>query len=200
MFFPAPNSAAIILSLLLGAAAMDGLAADSLTATNPATAVKTSPLPVVGVKDFLKEPGAYSGQQIVLQGFVTEVCRRKGCWALLHDSDPEAKGQVRVKQNEDGDTFKAFLPELLGKTLLVTGEVKETQMDNAYLDKWEANVRAAQAKAAKTEGAKTETNNAYDPVLKQISDYRRRVAQAAHGYLASYSLAVTHWETLAEKP
>lgn len=170
-------------------------AAADTGATNSPAAAQTASAPVVTVKEYLKDPAQFAGRQIVLQGFVTDVCKRKGCWALLHDADSEAKGEVRVKQDEEGQTFKAFLPELQGRTIQVTGDVNETKIDNAYLDKWETNVKAAKERAekAKTAGEKNEAGQGFDNTLKQIAEYRERVAKAKHGYLSSYSVAVTQW-------
>ena len=100
----------------------------------PTNAPAPVPLPVVGVSQILEAPTNYIGRKFILEGFVTDVCKRKGCWALLHDNDPDAKGQLRVKQNESGSTFTAFRPELQGRTLRVTGELRETRIDTAYLD------------------------------------------------------------------
>jgi hypothetical protein len=178
--------AALVLTALAGNVC---LADETRTATNvPAAA--TNATPTVTVKEYLKDPGAFAERDIVLQGFVTDVCRKKGCWALLHDADADARGQVRVKQDEEGRTFKAFPLELLGKNILVTGHVNATKVDNAYLDKWEASVKAAQERAEKAGGEKSES---FDTVLKQIAEYRDRAAKSPHGYLKSYSLAVSQW-------
>jgi hypothetical protein len=174
--------------------------ADPAAATNAAPAATAAQPPVVGVHDFLHNPHAYAGQKIILRGFVTDVCRRKGCWALLHDSDPDATGPIRVQQDEDGDTFKAFLPELQGKTIQVTGDVKQTKIDNAYLDQWEANVRAAQEKNAPPGTVDSKKDAAYQAALKQIAGLRERVAKSPHGSLSSYSVAVSQWEEQADKP
>ena len=197
---PTPKTVFLRGLLILALAARASFAAETGAATNaPAAAPSpTEPAPVVAVKDYLKDPKAYAGKRIVLQGFVTEVCRKKGCWALLHDTDSEAKGQVRVKQDEDGSTFKPFLPELQGRTILVTSDVKETRVDGAYLDNWEKTVKAAKEKAAKeaaTGAAKggAEEADEYDAILKRIAEYRERLAKSERGYLSSYSLAALEW-------
>jgi hypothetical protein len=178
--------AALLLTALAGNTCLAG---DPAAATN-APAASTNAAPVVSVKDYLKDPAAFAGRQIVLQGFVTDVCRKKGCWALLHDTDSEAKGQVRVKQDEEGQTFKAFLPDLLGRSIQVDAQVKETKIDQAYLDKWETSVKAAKERAETAGGEKSES---FDTVLKQIAEYRGRVEKSKRGYLSSYSLAVSQW-------
>jgi hypothetical protein len=189
------------LVLLLALAGTTGPAAGQSTNTNAAVRALPEKPPVVGVKDFLHDPHAYAGRQIILEGFVTDVCRRKGCWALLHDNDADADGQIRVQQNEEGDTFKAFLPELQGKSILVTGKVKETRIDSSYLDKWEGDVKAAKEKKAAQAGKPNSGDDpAYDDILKKIIGLRERVAKSKHGFVSSYSVAVNQWEPQAEKP
>jgi hypothetical protein len=153
-----------------------------------ATAAKAAP-PTVAVKDLLAGATNYDGKEIVLEGMVTDYCKNKGCWALVHDTDPDAKGQVRVKQDDDAKGFKAFLPEIQGRTVLVTGEFHDTHIDKDYLDKWEARVKTAKEKA---KGKDTEAS--YDKVLKQIAGYREQVGKSKEGYLHSYGLAVAKWE------
>jgi hypothetical protein len=194
------NTVAAVAALWLGLAAANSYADGAASPTNSVSATESGKPPIVGVKDFLKDPAPYAGREVVLEGFVTDVCRKKGCWALLHDSDADAKGQVRVQQNEEGDTFKPFLPELQGKTILVTSEVKETKIDQDYLDKWEARVNAAKDQAAQAGDKKKDSGEAYDAVLKQIARYRERLAKATDGHLSSYSLTVVKWEPQAEKP
>jgi hypothetical protein len=181
----------ILISLLIALAAH---AEQTNTAKAPAKSSAT--LPRVGVKELLSNPTNYEGKQIVLEGFVTDICKKKGCWAMLHDADPDAKGQVRVKQDDDASSFKAFLPEIQGKTVLVTGEVHETRIDAEYLDKWEARVKEAQKDKAKAK-EQEEPNAA---VFKQIAGLRERVAKSKQGYLTSLGVAVLTWEAKTPKP
>lgn len=161
---------------------------------------------LVTVKTLLEDPAKYVDSTVVLEGFVTQVCQNRGCWAILHDEDPDDKGQIRVKQDES-KPFKPFLNEHQGKTVLVTGEVHETKIDVDYLDKWEARVKAAKEKAAKKskeEPAKTEVTgekkDAYTSVFKQIESLRKRVADSKKGYVTSISFEVSKWEPKTLKP
>jgi hypothetical protein len=168
----------------------------------PAAAAPAEILPVVGVKEFLTNPAALSGKQIVIEGFVVDVCRNKGCWALLHDTNADDKSQVRVKQDDDSPTFKAFLPELQGRTLSVTATVRETHIDKDYLDQWEARVKKQQEKAAEKSAATNSVADAsanFDKILKQIAAYRERVAKSEKGYISSFLLDVAKWEAKPEK-
>lgn len=170
------------------------------------------------VKQLVAQPAAYAGQKIELHGFVVDYCKHMGCWALIHDNDPAAEGQIRVKQEEGGGSFKAFLPEIQGKSIIVSGEVKETRIDAEYLDRWEASVKESReasgkgseeapakgkdgAKANKAKGKENAAKEA-DPfatALKQIADYRARVAKSTNGYVSSASIAVSKWELLPAK-
>jgi hypothetical protein len=164
------------------------------TNTAKAPPKSSATLPRVGVKELLSNPTNYAGKQIVLEGFVTDICKKKGCWAMLHDPDPDAKGLVRVKQDDDASNFKAFLPEIQGKTVLVTGEVHATRIDAEYLDKWEARVKEAQKDKTK------EQEEPYAAVFKQIAGLRERVAKSKQGYLTSLGVAVLTWEAKTAQP
>ena len=149
----------------------------------------------VSVKELLKQPSKYADKTVVVEGLVTDVCKNKGCWALLHDTDPDSKGQIRAKQDDDGPTFKAFPLELAGKTILVTGELRETKIDADYLDKWEARVKAARAKSTDKKAGQN-----FDAVEKQIASLRKRLAESKETSLTSLQFAAVRWETKAAQP
>ena len=74
--------------------------------------------------------------------------------------------------------FTAFRPELQGRTLRVTGELHETRMDKAYLDKWEARVKAE----GKSGGEKAHEEQSPAQVLKQIAGLRERLLKSGQDY------------------
>jgi hypothetical protein len=148
----------------------------------------------VTVKEVLADKSKYVGKEIVLEGFVTDFCKKRGCWAMLHDTDSDAAGQIRVKQEDAQDGFKAFLPEIQGKTVLVTGKLHESRIDKDYLDKWEAKVKEAEKN--KTGEAAEQSP---DATLKQIAALRERLATSKSGYLSSLTLAVSTWEPKPDK-
>lgn len=160
---------------------------NNISAAKPAT---------VSIKEYLKSPATFAGRTIILKGFVTDVCRRKGCWALLHDEDSKINGRVRVKQDEAGGNFKPFSLELQGRTILVTGEVRETKIDKAYLDQWENRVKSAQEPAEKNTAAETA---ACEDTLKQIATFRERLTNSEQSSLISYSFAVQQWQEAEPK-
>ncbi len=169
-----------------------------LAADTNAPAVSAKEPALIAVKDLLKNVSGLDGKDVVLQGFVTDYCKRKGCWATLHDNDSEAKGIIKVQQDEEGPTFKPFLPELQGKTILVTGKVHATRIDTNYLAKWEARVTAPKAEGTPAAEKTPEQVKAQAAVLKQIASLRERVATSKDGYLTSVSLAVNTWQPKPE--
>ncbi|MGC3960050.1 MAG: DUF4920 domain-containing protein [Verrucomicrobiota bacterium] len=175
------------LALALNAGAADGL-----------KDAKPEPVSAIGVQELIKNAKQYDGKKIVLEGFVTEVCKRKGCWANIHDNDSDSKAQIRVKQEEGESGYKAFQPEVQGKTVHVTGAVKATKIDADYLDKWEARVKEAQ-KQANAKEKKSEAADSCAAVFKQIAGYRERVSKSTNGYLTSVSLGVDKWELVEAK-
>lgn len=191
------NKGQILLALTTAVAlttAAPLIAADA--PAKPATAASES-TGKVSVKELLANPKQYSGKKVEVQGFVTDYCKRKGCWAMIHDNNPDNKQQIRVKQNESGNTFKAFLPEHQGKTVSVVVEVNETKIDKDYLDKWEEKVKSAKP-AADAEAKKEALEKANKATLKQIADYRDRVAKSKEGYLVSLSFAADSWQLKPE--
>jgi hypothetical protein len=144
----------------------------------------------VGVQELIKNREKLDGKKVVLEGMVTDICKHRGCWAMVHDLDSDAQGQVRVKQDDNQSNFKAFLPEHQGKTVVVTGELHETRIDTAYLDKWEARVKAPAKEASQGE----EAEHSQEAVLKQIAGLREKLAKSGKSYLSSLQVAVDKWE------
>lgn len=194
--------------------------AGETTAAPPEPGNKSIPARLT-VKQLAAHPAAYAGRKVELQGFVVDYCKHMGCWALIHDNDPAAEGQIRVKQEEGTAGFKAFLPEIQGKSIVVSGEVKETRIDTEYLDRWEASVKESREAAgkgaekapakgktgdgtkanakAKAKGDPSKEADPFAAALRQIADYRERVAKSKDGYVSSASIAVSRWELAPAK-
>ena len=137
-----------------------------------------------------QEPGEAGWKESGPGGHGHGNLQARGCWAMLHDLDSDAQGQVRVKQEDDQSNFKAFLPEHQGKTVVVTGELHETRIDTTYLDKWETRVKAGPKESGKGE----EAEHSQEAVLKQIAGLREKLAKSGKSYLSSLQVAVDKWE------
>jgi len=185
-----PTALGLLLALPVGAQDASPAAAKPKPKAKAKAATDSGPATQVGVQELLKNRSKLDGKKVALEGMVTEICKHKGCWAMVHDVDSDADGLVRVKQDDNQSNFKAFLPEHQGKTVVVTGELHETRIDTAYLDKWEARVKAP----AKDAAAGQEADHSRDASLKQIAGLREKLAKSGKSYLSSLQVSVDKWE------
>jgi hypothetical protein len=70
----------------------------------------------VAVKDLLSNPGEYVGKAVRVDGVITGVCERRGCWIQV--TDPELGQGVRIKV-EDG--VIVFPPSAMGRKASAQG-------------------------------------------------------------------------------
>ena len=69
----------------------------------------------VAIADLLADPGDYIGQKIRVDGIITGVCKKRGCWVQVSND----KGQgVRIKV-EDG--VIVFPPDSMGRNAAAEG-------------------------------------------------------------------------------
>lgn len=154
--------------------------------------------PVVGVRKILAEGPSLVGRPVVLEGFVTGVCHSGGKKAFLHDLDPDAKGNLRVERTGD---MKSFDQDLKGRTLRVSGIVRELRIDAAYLDSWESRVKAAHAEKdekKECDGHDCDSSLGNDAAMKRINALRAQVSKSPKGYLSSLWVDGTTWEVKPE--
>lgn len=88
------------------------------------------------VSQLLESPEQYIDKEVTLEGTVTHVCKHGG--RRLHLTDLEPNVKIRIEAPED---MPAFARELEGSDIVVTAILRETRIDKADLDEWEAEVR-----------------------------------------------------------
>lgn len=91
---------------------------------------------VMTVSQLLDSPEQFIGKEITLEGTVTHVCKHGGRRVHLTDLEPNVK--IRIEAPEK---MAAFARELEGSDIVVSCILRETRIDAAYLDEWEAEVR-----------------------------------------------------------
>lgn len=91
---------------------------------------------VMTVSQLLEGPEQHLGKEITLEGTVTHVCKHGGRRVHLTDLEPNVK--IRIEAPEK---MAAFARELEGSDIVVRCILRETRIDQAYLDEWEAEVR-----------------------------------------------------------
>ncbi len=71
---------------------------------------------IVPVDTLVKDPPAWDGKDVVVEGVIKEVCQKKGCWHTLATADPNVSIMVKDKE------YKVFLPsDSAGKKVHVHG-------------------------------------------------------------------------------
>ncbi|PLX28323.1 MAG: hypothetical protein C0600_09950 [Ignavibacteria bacterium] len=91
------------------------------------------------VTALLADAEANIDQEMTIEGTVTHVCKHGG--RRVHLTDIETNEKIRVEAPED---MPAFARELEGSDIVVTGVLRETRIDAAYLDEWEQEILTAQ--------------------------------------------------------
>jgi len=175
-----------------------------LTLATPVLAQQDKSAPTAyGVTTLIQATNKPFGKEIILEGFPTSVCKRGGKKAWLHDTNSAAAGTVRVERVGD---MPAFNQDVVGKTMRVTGTLRELRLDAAYFDSWEARVKASLKAKHTDEGEKEEgcteqcsENVAAETTLKNIAAYRMKLAKSSQGYLSAFWVDGKKWELVEAK-
>ncbi|MSP55183.1 MAG: DUF4920 domain-containing protein [Myxococcales bacterium] len=71
---------------------------------------------IVPVDTIMKDPAAWNGKDVVVEGLVKEVCQKKGCWHTVATADPAVALMIKDKE------YKIFLPkDSAGKKVHIHG-------------------------------------------------------------------------------
>lgn len=85
--------------------------------------------PPTPIADILADPEGFAGKAVVVEGKVTGVCPKKGCWMELTDD----AGRLRVKVEDDVIVFPR---EAEGKRAVAAGTVQLLAMDRERYVGW----------------------------------------------------------------
>lgn len=141
-------------------------------------------------------------KEVTIEGLVTHVCTHGG--RRVHVTDIETNEKIRVEAPED---MPSFARELEGSDIVVTGLLRETRIDAAYLDEWEQEIRAAadeeeathdhagqdlaQHEKESAEGAEqAEDNDGHvEPQgMEAVNNLRAELAESGKPYLSRWHL------------
>ncbi len=81
--------------VLCGAMFALSAAAATLNLGAPLKVKKATPIPVL-----MQSPDAYVGKAVQVEGRITEVCQKEGCWMLLVDDASGKSVRIKVKDGE----------------------------------------------------------------------------------------------------
>lgn len=152
----------------------------------------------MSVDDLLVSAEAYVGKEVTFRGICTHTCSHGATKIFLMGSDDTKT--IRVEAGELG----SFDTRCVNKMVSVTGVVSEQRIDEAYLLRWEEQVKNQTGEKHGKEGeggcstekkARGERGNS---LQERISDFRKRMAerQAKEGkdYLSFYYVTATSYE------
>jgi hypothetical protein len=77
----------------------------------------------VSVDDILANPTAYDGKVVRVEGMVTDVCPKRGCWFELASKTPGKKLRFKVQ-----DGVMTFPMEAKGQTAIAQGTIVVKQL------------------------------------------------------------------------
>ena len=163
--------------------------------TNETAAVEQSG--AMEIDSLLANAETLADQAVTIEGVCTHACKHGATKIFLMGSDDTQ--MIRVEAGKLG----SFDTKCVNSFVRVNGTLKEQRVDEAYLQHWEAQLKAANAeKHGESEGgcssekkARGETANTPE---KRIADFRAQIAkrQAESGkpYLSFYYLEATDYE------
>lgn len=149
------------------------------------------------IDSLLANAESLAGKEVTIEGVCTHTCKHGAKKIFLMGSDDTQT--IRVEAGELG----AFDPKCVNSIVRVTGTLKEQRIDEAYLQNWEAQLKAKAAeKHGNTEAgcdtekkARGETANTPEG---RIADFRAKIAdrKAATGkdYLSFYYMEAKSYE------
>ncbi|WP_299098680.1 hypothetical protein [uncultured Alistipes sp.] len=152
---------------------------------------------VLEIDELLAAADSLAGQTVTIEGVCTHTCKHGARKIFLMGSDDTQT--IRVESGELG----SFDPQCVNRVVRVTGRVDEERIDEAYLARWEEQVKAQTAEKHGTTEAGCDTEKAArqetgNTVEERIADFRTRIAarKAAEGkeYLSFYYVTATSYE------
>ena len=152
---------------------------------------------ILEVDDILARADSLTGKTFTTEALCTHICAHGGGKIFLMGSD-----DTHVIRVEAG-TLGAFDPKCVNSIVRVTGTLKEQRIDEAYLQNWEAQLKAQAAEKHGTgeagcdseKKARGETANSPEA---RIADFRAKIAdrKASSGkeYLSFYFMEADSYE------
>ena len=149
------------------------------------------------IDSLLANAESLAGQEVTIEGVCTHACKHGAKKIFLMGSD-----DTQVIRVEAG-TLGAFDPKCVNSIVRVTGTLKEQRIDEAYLQNWEAQLKAQAAEKHGTgeagcdseKKARGETANSPEA---RIADFRAKIAdrkaETGKEYLSFYFMEANSYE------
>lgn len=152
----------------------------------------------IDVDSLLAAADSLSGQEVTVEGVCTHICKHGGRKIFLMGSDDTQT--IRIEAGKVGK----FDQKCVNSMVKVTGVLVEQRVDEAYLENWENQLKAATAEkhgdsdaagCSTEKQARGETANSPE---QRIADFRKKIAarKARDGkeYLSFYYVEANNYE------
>jgi len=160
----------------------------------------------VSIANFEAEAGNLVDKLVTVEGTVSHICRHGGKRMFLVGENPDDNLKVLA-----GGAITAFDVALEGSDVMVNGYVRESRVDETYLDELEKktleNLKKTQeeakesAAAASHEGQTDEAthNIEHKDPLQNIKDMKEQLKNNPKGYLSFYSIECASFTVKEDK-
>lgn len=156
----------------------------------------------LSVNDFTSKAGDYVGQEIVIKGTVSHVCKHGGKRMFIFDDNEDNRVKI-----ETGEGISSFDASLEGSDIEVKGVLKELVIDETYLTEWELEVNEEMnnpkadtaASAGHESGGLGESADQGEHIsaLESIENYRKQIKESGKDHLSFYSVECTSYELIS---
>lgn len=161
------------------------------------TATEQTASSALEIDSLLANAESLAGKEVTIEGVCTHTCKHGAKKIFLMGSDDTQT--IRV----EAGTLGAFDAKCVNSIVRVTGTLKEQRIDEAYLQNWEAQLKAqatekhgtGEAGCSTEKKARGETANTPED---RIADFRAKIAdrkeKSGKDYLSFYFMEATSYE------
>ncbi|WP_242385444.1 hypothetical protein [Phocaeicola sartorii] len=152
---------------------------------------------VLSVDNLLVHADSLVNREVTIEGICTHTCKHGATKIFLMGSDDTKT--IRVEAGPLG----SFDTKCINAIVIVTGTLKEQRVDEAYLQNWEAKLKAQTEKshgetAAGCDSEKKARGETANTPEARIADFRAKIAErktaAGKDYLSFYYMEASSYE------
>ena len=152
---------------------------------------------VLSVDNLLVHADSLANKEVTIEGICTHTCKHGATKIFLMGSDDTKT--IRVEAGPLG----SFDTKCINAIVTVTGTLKEQRVDEAYLQNWEAKLKAQTEKshgetAAGCDSEKKARGETANTPEARIADFRAKIAErkaaAGKDYLSFYYMEASSYE------
>jgi len=154
------------------------------------------------VNDFLTKAGDYVGEEIVIKGTVSHVCKHGGKRMFIFDDNEDTRVKI-----EAGEGISSFDASLEGSDVEVKGVLKELVIDENYITEWELEVSEEvnhhEDDSTATVGhessglGESADQGEHISAMESIENYRQQIKESGKDHLSFYSVECNAYELIS---